>query len=838
MSVSLRARLSRAFPVVLFSSLLAAGALSASAAAIHGVVTDPSGARVAGARVVLVSQGKTVGSAASGSDGSYQLTTGIEGRFFLVISAPGFRQVETPDFFARTTDAVERNLVLEPDWVHESIVVTATGTPTPQPQTSESTSVLESMDLEHGDDLVSALRLTPGAVTVQSGQMGAQTSLFVCGGNSTANQVQLDGVNAGDMGGQFDLGVLSTSSVERVEVFRGANSSLYGADAGSSVISLRTPHGTTSFPSILARFDGGNFDTTRDEATVAGARRRIDYLTSYSLLQSGNALPRDEFHSSTWTGNLGWQPTAATQLRGTVHYGVSKVGLPNAWDFYHIADSSTEKDQDLFLSGVLDNQTTESLHNVLRYGATRKREQQYKWAPSGELVNNYDGFGDSAYMGQAVTITGANGASVTGQAQLDYPSNYADPAQAYTQLVNDRDQVIYQGDYRFTHHTAASVGFHYEDERGAEVIPVWGISEATERRNYDYLAVVHGDYRNRFFYTLGGSLEHYSLFGTATTPRAGLTYYAVKERKGFFSGTRMLFNFGDAVREPKLTDEFGSLYQYLLKNGGQSVVQALHITPLAAPTTRTYEGGVEQTLLGDHVKFRAVYFHNEFGRELESAMASEAAALVPGLSTQQQNSLQQFLTQSGAYSLMMNSQAFRAQGVEATVESGIGSNIFLRGGYTYSDAVVQHSFTSDNVALLGGYGFSYNGIPLGAEAPLAGARPFRRPPHTGYFTATFASRKLSGFFNSSFASRSDDSTFLDYMDSTGGSSLLLPNRNLDHGYARLDLGGSYQLKSWFNYFVQMDNLLSNQHMAPIGYVSLPFTVRTGVKFNLAWPGSK
>jgi len=44
-------------------------------------------------------------------------------------------------------DSIERNLVLEPAWVRESIVVTATGVPTPQPQTSEATTVLSTVDL-------------------------------------------------------------------------------------------------------------------------------------------------------------------------------------------------------------------------------------------------------------------------------------------------------------------------------------------------------------------------------------------------------------------------------------------------------------------------------------------------------------------------------------------------------------------------------------------------------------------------------------------------------------------------------------------------------------------
>ena len=86
-----------------------------------------------------------------------------------------------------------------------------------------------------------------------------------------------------------------------------------------------------------------------------------------------------------------------------------------------------------------------------------------------------------------------------------------------------------------------------------------------------------------------------------TSPRAGVSYYALRPRNGVFSGTRMLFNFGDAVREPALTDQFGSLYQFLETNGYQSFHSSLHIGPLAAPAVRTYEGGVEQCFLSNRV---------------------------------------------------------------------------------------------------------------------------------------------------------------------------------------------------------------------------------------------
>jgi iron complex outermembrane receptor protein/vitamin B12 transporter len=755
--------------------------------------------------------------------------------------------LETPGFYAGQLDSLERNLVLEPEWVRESIVVTATGTPTPQPQTSEATSVLSPLDLSLRSDFTSALRLMPGTTVVQSGQMGTVTSLYIRGGNSDANKILLDGIDVADLGGTFDFGPLSTTSVERVEVYRGTDSNLYGAGAGSGVVSLTTPHGTTSFPSILFHADVGSFLTSREELEVAGAYKKLDYLGAFSWLQTDNNLTRDEFHTGTTAANFGWQPSGNTQIRGTLHYGVDAVGDPNTWDFYHVADDATEKDQDLFISASIDNQTTEAFHNALRYGAVRKREQWNQWAPEGicipadSCVNPAAGITPGNYYGLPVTIQGANGYSVTGRALLDYSTaNYAIYPSGFQQVSN-RDLLAYQGDYKITSHLTTLIGFHYEDERGTYVDPSYSEDDATGRTNYDYLASVHGDFKGRFFYTLGGSLERYSLFGTQTSPRAGLSYYALRPRKGIFSGTRLLFNYGDGVREPKLSEQFSSLYQFLATNGYQSDAQQLHIGRLAAPATRTYEGGVEQAFWSERIIFRASYFHNEFGKEIESV----GAKLIPNLlnlTTAEKQELIQALGSkyTGDGTLAVNSGAFRAQGVETTIESGIGKSLFFRGGYTYLDAVQQRSFDGDNEALMGGdpatypYGCTFgsaNCIAIGEDTPLKGARPFRRAPHTGFFTASYDTKRLTGVFTSAFASRSDDSTHLEYSDINGGNSLLLPNRNLDWGYAKLDLGGNFKLLSWLSVYAQAENLTDSRHIAPIGFPSLPINLHTGLRIE-------
>jgi iron complex outermembrane receptor protein/vitamin B12 transporter len=826
--------------------LLISAIPSCQAASIRGVVTDPSGAKVHGAKVSLVCNGRVLNSGVTAFDGSYQITTGTEGRFFLVVAAPTFRQLETPGFYAGRLDSVERNLVLEPQWVRESIVVTATGTPTPQAQTSEATSVLGVTDLAQEQDLVSVLRFMPGTVTAQDGQTGAQTSLFVRGGSSDANKILLDGVSIEDMGGNFDFAPFSSTAIERAEVFRGPNSSLYGADASSSVVSMTSQHGTTSFPSLLVQADGGNFNSSREEAELAGTRNKLDYLGAFSWLQSGNSVPMDEYHLATIAANLGWQPSANTQLRGTLHYGVDATGVPSTWDFFGISDDRKEGDQDLYVGGSLENQTTVAFHNRFQYGLTRKREQSQQWYPAGICVpvggigcdGPPDSFMGGNFYGLPVTIKGANGYSAIGQALMNYSSANGSVYPNRLDLISNSDQAHYQGDYRLTPHLVFLGGFNYANERAAEREPVYSVNEAISRDNYDYLFGVHGDFKDRFFYTLGGDEQHIEKIGDSFSPHIGMSLFALKPRDGKLSGTRFTFSFSKGIREPKLTDEFGSLYHFLEQNSGQATIQQLHISPIEAPESRAWEGSGEQSFWGERVLLRATYFHNEFGREIEGVGAGLVPQLLPNLSASQQQALESFLQSNYAYTLDLNSMAFRAQGIETTVESGIGKNLFFRGGYTYLDAVVQRSFSSDNAALLGGYEPTFGGIPVGIYSPLKGARPFRRPPHSGFFTASYTHRQITGVFTSSFTSRSDDSTFLGYSDLSQGNSLVLPNRNLDFGFAKMDLGGSYQLRPWISLYAHGENLLNNEHIAPIGYRSLPFTARGGLRLALGKPSGR
>jgi iron complex outermembrane receptor protein/vitamin B12 transporter len=805
---------------VLFNlvGLLVVVAGPARAVVVRGVVTDALGRPVVGARVQLIQGPKPVAIGIAGVDGSYEIRSTESGRFVLLTSAAGFYPGIGQPFYGGATDEVTQDVVLETGSVHEEVTVTATGLATPVPQTSAAVTLIAGEELATAAGVVDALRQSPGLDVVQTGQMGGVTSLFVRGGNSTANEVTIDGIPADDVGGTFDFGTVALAGLE---VYRGPNSALYGTDAGASVVSLETPRGTSIKPAVNYSGDGGNFNTYRNEVSLGGTWQRADYYAAFSRLDTGNALPLDEYHSGTAAANLGYALTANTLARFTIRNADSAGGLPGAHDFYGISASGKQGDQDLYSGLTVENRLESGWHNLVQYGIARKREQAAQFANVGTPVTYNFGTGTcgsatadcfTEYFGSTVTIRGANGYKATGQASFFVPTEDQD---------SNRDELYYQTDYSFGHYLTALFGFRYENERGSYTTSYE--DEKTQRTNYEYTLQLQGEVKSRVFYTAGGSVEKNHLYGITGAPRIGLSYQPVFPSEKWMHGTRLRANVATGVQEPTLGIEFASLYQQLLQSGDTADIAKYHVTPAGAERSRTYDVGVDQNVRGEKLAVKLGYFRSTYNHQLEG-VDSGALEAIFGYSPS---------VVDNVYAPYLNSLAFRAQGAEFETDWKPTERFLMRGGYTYLDAVVTQSFSSDAYNN-GQYNNNPNlpGIAIGAEGPLIGARPFRRPPHTGYFAVEYTGGKFGAAMKGALASRSDDSTFLDGFDVNLGNTLVLPNRDLDFGYAKLDAHISYAVKKRVTAFTELDNLLGQQHIGPIGYPALPFTVRAGVKVRL------
>lgn len=801
---------------VIAALLFVCAAASAHAVVVRGTVTDRLGAAVRGAHVNLIQNGKAVTSAVSGSDGSFELTSASTGRFVVTGIGRGFGLAVSEEFYSGKLSVITEDIILKPASVNDEVTVVASGYPTPEAQLSTVVDVIHAEDLTTRVGIVDSLRMMPGVNAVQTGQVGAQTSLYVRGGQTVGNKVLIDGVEAGDVGGLFDFGTVATTGIESIAVARTPDSVIFGSDATSSVLAFEAPRGVTARPVLNYSGDAGDFGSYRNEITVGGTRSKLDYYGGFSRFDTSNALPLDRYHDATSVANLGYA-LGSTQVRFTLRNSVSATGVPNAHDFYGISDDSKQADQDLYAGATVDNRTAADWHNLVRYGISRKREQFSQWLDTG-LPGNV--FGSPVNLGAPVTIRGANGYSASGQAVL----SFVGPTGLQFTQANNRDALQYQTDYRINAHTVVFGYFEYQRERGFAYDPFFSPKQDVFRTNYAYGLQVQGDAWNRLFYSLGGGLQKNQLFGLKGEPRLGLAYYVVRPGGGF-RGTKLRFNFSKAVQEADISTQLESLQTVLLANGEGSVVTALNIQPVKSQDLRSYEGGVDQNLFGQKLLFKGSFFHNEFGKQKEFVGAAELGNapfnLPAGAVTALNNST------GGAY---INTLAYRAMGFEAALEWRPISNLFVRGGYTYLDTVTQHSFSS---SVLSPVFFQNNPkIPIGAGSSLIGARAFRRPPHTGFVSVEYIEKKWTDGLQIAMVSRSDDSTVLSFSDASGGNSLLLPNRNLDYGYVKVDVNEAYQVTPRVGVFLQVDNLLNNQHIGPIGYPGMPLSYRAGVKVRI------
>jgi vitamin B12 transporter len=225
----------------------------------------------------------------------------------------------------------------------ESIVVSATRFDVPLDQSPASASVISSEELEQKQiqRVSDALREVPGLSVVQTGSPGQLTSVFTRGLRSEHTQVLLDGIpiNQG-LQGAFNFADFTTEDIDRIEVVRGPQSTIYGPRALAGVIQIFTKQGTGT-PGVMFAAEGGSYDTFREWSQSDGKVDDFDYSVGASRLDSENARPNNNYRNTVAIADVGWSPNppspgtgsvvASEQLRiGSLFtYSVSDIGLPN-----------------------------------------------------------------------------------------------------------------------------------------------------------------------------------------------------------------------------------------------------------------------------------------------------------------------------------------------------------------------------------------------------------------------------------------------------------------------------------------------------------------------------
>ncbi len=575
------------------------------------------------------------------------------------------------------------------------------------------------------------------------------------------------------------------------------------------------------------------FYTSREELEVAGAHKKLDYLGAFSWLQTANDLPNDEYHVATSAANLGWALSGTTQIRATLHYGVDATGVPNAWDFYHVADDATEKDQDLFLSASIDNQTTASLHNNVRYGLTRKREQVSLWSQSGNSVPVSDYPTDYCFgpetLGNTVTITGANGYSATGQAVLDcstFRAQYRLQSRPYRLSGRHHHHAAPHRPRRLSVRRRArrGAGQHLLHARRAHQLRL-------SRSRCTATSKIDSSTRS----AAASSTTRCSGFRLRRAPVSLLSFFA----RAAVSSAARAFSSTSAKRCASQAHRSGRFALQLPRNlTTHPTIQSLHISPLAAPAMRTYEGGVEQSFFSQHIIFKSSYFHNEFGKEIEYVGLDLVPALLPNLTPAQQQQLE--ANPAGQLRLRADHQLrglprsghrdLRRRRHRLQPVSPRRLHLPRRRG-----AALLHQRRSDAARPHSHLSTASRSAPIRRSRALAPSAARRTPATSRPPTPTNESPESSP---RPLPAAATTQPILKAKTPPAPMRMACscPTAISISATPSSILAAATSCCDWIDIYAQAENLLDNQHIAPIGYPSLPFTVRTGLRIRWG-PGS-
>ena len=162
------------------------------------------------------------------------------------------------------------------------------------------------------------LRSVPGFSVAQSGVAGSQTQVRVRGAEANHVLVLIDGIRANDPGSgdEFRWEYLSTGAIERVEIVRGPQSSLWGSDAVAAVVHIitRPGHGN-SFANGYA--EGGSNSTANvglNGGTNIGSWQLgggIEYLDTDGQNISRSGSEKDGSDLTTASLSVGYDASAS-----------------------------------------------------------------------------------------------------------------------------------------------------------------------------------------------------------------------------------------------------------------------------------------------------------------------------------------------------------------------------------------------------------------------------------------------------------------------------------------------------------------------------------------------
>lgn len=303
-----------------------------------------------------------------------------------------------------------------------TIVVTASRIPLEPREIGSALSVVTADDLRTGQIrfVKDALLDIPGLYT-STDRPGDLTTVSIRGSDNDQVLWLIDGIKLGDPSSittEFSPEHLTSMDIARVEVLRGNQSSLYGADAIGGVINVITQRATEDGIKVNAEAEGGSYGTVNGGASILGKSGALDFrLTGTGYSHDGPSLadPRtatrpvtedDRYSRYGLSGRVGYAITDEFSLQAMGYWQRAFTALDNT-----LSDSSDYVTKQEYAAAVQANYLSADHRfkadaSVTRYVA-RRLYYGSSYLPNGDI---YKGTKDAAnlnlgYNGDVVSVS-------------------------------------------------------------------------------------------------------------------------------------------------------------------------------------------------------------------------------------------------------------------------------------------------------------------------------------------------------------------------------------------------------------------------------------------------
>ncbi len=469
----------------------------------------------------------------------------------------------------------------------ETITVTASRTPLQIKETGSSVSIItkEQIQRRNATNLGELLREIPGISVNQQGSLGAVTQVRIRGAEANQVLVLIDGVEANDIaqGSEFNFTHLLTRQIERVEIVRGPQSSLWGSDALSGVINIITsPQGLdkTQFSGYL---EGGTFNTVKTGFGIQHGSERSQTTVSVDFLDTDGSNISREGNEDDGYKNVTYNLSGKYDIQDNIrlNYVARKT------------DSTTEFDAiDFFTTGLPTDAdyTTDS-------------KQTYTGV---SLVFDQDKLSHLL----AYTRTDTENVNRAGS-----------PVKDITRGTKDRLQ--YQGNLELGSSILTGV-IEYEKEdylqRGAASF--FGDPNKNLDTNTKSVALEYRYNGESVNISLSARNDNNSEFNNATTWRTTAAWHLPNDTTNFFA------SIGESVKNPTFTERFG-FFDTFVGNPNLKPEESL-----------SWEIGVRQSLADNRMFVTATWFDANLDNEIngfvfDPSSGSFTAANIEGKSNRQ-----------------------------------------------------------------------------------------------------------------------------------------------------------------------------------------------------------